>query len=113
MPIVVLRDFGRKRKLKPDGSIDKKNVSEEASSTISSYDINKVIGANTSYKEASLLDLHYGCGAMSTRLCLGANMAGVKLMTRWAMDLNKHDCEGFRWNHPETMVRDEAAEDSF
>ena len=113
MPTMVLRDFGRKRKLKSDDSKDKTNVSEEASSTISSDDINNVIGANTRYEEASLLDLYSGCGAMSTGLSLGANMAGVKLVTRWAMDLNKHACEGFRWNHPETMVRDEAAEDSF
>ena len=99
--------------MKSDGSKDKTNVNEEASSTISSDDINKVIGANTSYEEASLLDLYSGCGAMSMGLCLGANMTGVKLVTRWAMDLNKYVCEGFQWNHPETMVRNEAAEDSF
>ncbi|XWS47723.1 hypothetical protein CRYUN_Cryun13aG0009100 [Craigia yunnanensis] len=89
----------------------KTNVSEEASSTISSEDTNSVIRANTGYGEASLLDLYSGCGAMSTGLCLGANMAGVKLVTRWAVDLNKYACESLQWNHPETMVRNEAAED--
>ncbi|XVE56455.1 hypothetical protein DITRI_Ditri04bG0011200 [Diplodiscus trichospermus] len=90
---------------------DKTNVSEEASSTISTDDTNNVTGANTSYEEASLLDLYSGCGAMSTGLCLGANMAGVKLVTKWAVDINKYACESLQWNHPETMVRNEAAED--
>lgn len=31
--------------------------------------------------ELTLLDLYSGCGAMSTGLCYGANMAGVKLIT--------------------------------
>lgn len=31
--------------------------------------------------EMRLLDLYSGCGAMSTGLCLGANSAGVKLVT--------------------------------
>lgn len=32
-------------------------------------------------KEMKLLDLFSGCGAMSTGLCLGANMSGVHLVT--------------------------------
>ena len=92
MLIVVLIDFGRKRKLKSDGSKDKINVSEEALSTISSDDINNVIGANTRYEEASLLDLYSGCGAMSTGLCLGANMAGVKLVTVSCFTKFKQSC---------------------
>ncbi|XP_022737028.1 DNA (cytosine-5)-methyltransferase CMT3-like [Durio zibethinus] len=90
---------------------DKTNVSEESSSTISSDDTNSIIRGNTSCEEASLLDLYSGCGAMSTGLCLGANMAGVKLVTTWAVDLNKYACESLQKNHPETMVRNEAAED--
>jgi DNA (cytosine-5)-methyltransferase 1 len=31
--------------------------------------------------ELQLLDLYSGCGAMSTGLCLGANLAGVNLIT--------------------------------
>ncbi|XVF49453.1 hypothetical protein PTKIN_Ptkin04bG0013800 [Pterospermum kingtungense] len=89
----------------------KTNGCEEASSTISSEDTNNVIEADSSSQEASLLDLYSGCGAMSTGLCLGANMAGVKLVTRWAVDINKYACESLQWNHPETMVRNEAAED--
>ncbi|GMJ13672.1 chromomethylase 3 [Hibiscus trionum] len=89
----------------------KPNVSEEASSTISTDDSNCIIGANTSPEEATLLDLYSGCGAMSTGLCLGANMSGLKLVTRWAVDINKYACESLQWNHPETMVRNESAED--
>ncbi|XVF08541.1 hypothetical protein REPUB_Repub07fG0012100 [Reevesia pubescens] len=90
---------------------EKTNISEEASSTISSDDTNSVIGENTSKKDASLLDLYSGCGAMSTGLCLGANMAGLKLVTRWAVDLNEYACKSLQWNHPETAVRNESAED--
>jgi hypothetical protein len=31
--------------------------------------------------ELQLLDLYCGCGAMSTGLCLGANLAGANLVT--------------------------------
>ena len=34
-----------------------------------------------SLSEMTLLDLYSGCGAMSTGLCLGANMFGVNLVT--------------------------------
>lgn len=33
-----------------------------------------------SLSEMTLLDLYSGCGAMSTGLCLGANMSGVNLV---------------------------------
>lgn len=59
----------------------------------------------------ALLDLYSGCGAMSTGLCLGANLSGLNLVTKWAVDLNKHACESLRLNHPETQVRNETAED--
>ncbi|XP_039011094.1 DNA (cytosine-5)-methyltransferase CMT3-like isoform X2 [Hibiscus syriacus] len=90
---------------------EKTNVSEEASSTVSEDNLDNVIGANNDHKDASLLDLYSGCGAMSTGLCLGANMAGLKLVTKWAVDINKYACESLQWNHPETTVRNEPAED--
>ncbi|KAE8735020.1 DNA (cytosine-5)-methyltransferase CMT3 [Hibiscus syriacus] len=92
-------------------SEEKTNVSEEASSTVSEDNLDNVIGANDGHKDASLLDLYSGCGAMSTGLCLGANMAGLKLVTRWAVDINKYACESLQWNHPVTTVRNEPAED--
>ncbi|PIA29804.1 hypothetical protein AQUCO_05800108v1 [Aquilegia coerulea] len=59
--------------------------------------------------EMTLLDLYSGCGAMSTGLCLGAAASGVKLVTRWAVDVNEYACESLKWNHPETEVRNEDA----
>ncbi|KAG5517677.1 hypothetical protein RHGRI_038160 [Rhododendron griersonianum] len=41
---------------------------------VSKYNENKKV-------EMTLLDLYCGCGAMSTGLCLGANMGGVNLVT--------------------------------
>ncbi|KAK3033752.1 hypothetical protein RJ639_034194 [Escallonia herrerae] len=61
--------------------------------------------------EVMLLDLYSGCGAMSTGLCLGANLSGVKLTTKWAVDMNEHACASLKLNHPETQVRNECAED--
>ncbi|XP_057544800.1 DNA (cytosine-5)-methyltransferase 1-like [Amaranthus tricolor] len=61
--------------------------------------------------EMTLLDLYSGCGAMSTGLCLGATLAGVKLTNKWAVDLNEDACESLRRNHPETEVRNEMAEE--
>ncbi|KAJ0605724.1 putative DNA (cytosine-5-)-methyltransferase [Helianthus annuus] len=61
--------------------------------------------------EMTLLDLYSGCGAMSTGLCYGTNMAGVKLVTKWAVDINEHACESLKLNHAETQVRNEAADD--
>nr|GMD71538.1 DNA (cytosine-5)-methyltransferase CMT3-like [Ipomoea batatas] len=61
--------------------------------------------------EKTLLDLYSGCGAMSTGLCLGADNYGVKLVTKWAVDFNKHACDSLRLNHPETQVRNEPADD--
>ncbi|KAH7840043.1 hypothetical protein Vadar_011878 [Vaccinium darrowii] len=61
--------------------------------------------------EMTLLDLYCGCGAMSTGLCLGANMGGVNLVTKWAVDQNSNACKSLKHNHPETEVRNENAED--
>ncbi|MQL72106.1 hypothetical protein Taro_004438 [Colocasia esculenta] len=60
---------------------------------------------------ASLLDLYSGCGAMSTGLCLGAQLGGMNLETRWAVDFNKYACESLKLNHPNVQVRNEKAED--
>ncbi|KAM0847947.1 hypothetical protein ACQ4PT_054711 [Festuca glaucescens] len=67
--------------------------------------------ANTSQTTASLLDLYSGCGGMSTGLCLGAALAGMKLETRWAVDFNSHACKSLKSNHPHTEVRNRKAED--
>ncbi|GAV63981.1 DNA_methylase domain-containing protein/Chromo domain-containing protein/BAH domain-containing protein [Cephalotus follicularis] len=61
--------------------------------------------------EILLLDLYSGCGAMSTGLCMGATLSGVKVVTRWAVDINSYACQSLKLNHPETEVRNEAAED--
>ncbi|WOK92714.1 DNA (cytosine-5)-methyltransferase 1-like [Canna indica] len=58
-----------------------------------------------------LLDLYAGCGGMSTGLCLGAHLAGVKLVTRWAVDSCEPACASFRLNHTKTQVRNENADD--
>uniref|UniRef100_A0ACD5VBH7 Uncharacterized protein n=1 Tax=Avena sativa TaxID=4498 RepID=A0ACD5VBH7_AVESA len=62
-------------------------------------------------KTATLLDLYAGCGAMSTGLCLGAALSGIKLNTQWAVDLNTHACNSLKRNNPCTQVRNEKAED--
>ncbi|TVU47822.1 hypothetical protein EJB05_07431, partial [Eragrostis curvula] len=58
----------------------------------------------------SLLDLYSGCGAMSTVLCLGAALSGLKLETQWAIDMNTHACDSLKRNHPRSKVRNEKAE---
>ncbi|GBG82760.1 hypothetical protein CBR_g36290 [Chara braunii] len=55
----------------------------------------------------ALLDLYCGCGAMSTGLGYGVRSAGLKLETKWAVDLNREACESIRYNHPNTEVRNE------
>ncbi|XP_016513164.1 DNA (cytosine-5)-methyltransferase CMT3-like isoform X3 [Nicotiana tabacum] len=60
---------------------------------------------------SSFVSLPQGCGAMSTGLCLGADIGGVKLVTKWAVDLNQYACDSLKWNHPETAVRNESADD--
>ncbi|KAI3871705.1 hypothetical protein MKW92_050053 [Papaver armeniacum] len=59
----------------------------------------------------TLLDLYAGCGGMSTGLCMGAAKSGVDVVTRWAVDNNEDACRSLRYNHPETEVRHEKAED--
>ncbi|XP_023516647.1 DNA (cytosine-5)-methyltransferase CMT3-like isoform X1 [Cucurbita pepo subsp. pepo] len=99
-----------------------KRVGSETSSTISSEgdtngpcevtSIGDVTQAQQCCKpDVALLDLYSGCGAMSTGLCLGGNLSGVNLVTKWAVDLNQYACESLKFNHPETEVRNEMAED--
>ncbi|KAJ4979711.1 hypothetical protein NE237_010491 [Protea cynaroides] len=92
-------------------SAEVSRANTETSSTISS-DLS-LDGSTSESKsdEMTLLDLYSGCGAMSTGLCLGANLAGVNLVTKWAVDLNKFACESLKLNHPETQVRNESADD--
>ncbi|XP_047057529.1 DNA (cytosine-5)-methyltransferase CMT1-like [Lolium rigidum] len=91
----------------------------EATSDISSDDVDSskekpnddlVSPPDAQIKTAALLDLYSGCGAMSTGLCLGAALSGIKLITRWAVDLNTHACSSLKHNHPFTQVRNEKAE---
>ncbi|CAH8372234.1 unnamed protein product [Eruca vesicaria subsp. sativa] len=82
----------------------------DASSTISSESDSNCIQIPQK-KEKFLLDLYSGCGAMSTGLCMGASLSGIKLITKWAVDINSFACDSLRLNHPETEVRNEAAED--
>lgn len=60
--------------------------------------VNGVIRQN----EWTLLDLHVGCGAMSTGLCLGASISDIKLVIRWAVNVNQYACKCLNLNHPET-----------
>ncbi|XP_050375601.1 DNA (cytosine-5)-methyltransferase CMT3 [Argentina anserina] len=95
----------------------------ENSSTISSeIENNSVLADNSEHggtstiveqgkPEVTLLDLYSGCGGMSTGLCLGANLADLNLVTRWAVDMNPHALKSLKKNHTETEVREECAED--
>uniref|UniRef100_A0A7N0TGQ3 DNA (cytosine-5-)-methyltransferase n=1 Tax=Kalanchoe fedtschenkoi TaxID=63787 RepID=A0A7N0TGQ3_KALFE len=86
----------------------------ETPSTVS-YDVTTRTDAvefpPTKNSQLFLLDLYAGCGAMSLGLCLGSELAGFDLTTRWAVDLNEYACETLRNNHPETVVRNEMASD--
>nr|AQM49845.1 chromomethylase 3 [Boechera holboellii] len=84
------------------------------SSTISSDIVSEdeeASQATGAQREATLLDLYCGCGAMSTGLCMGAQLAGLNLATKWAVDMNAHACKSLEHNHPETQVRNLSAED--
>ncbi|XP_056866547.1 DNA (cytosine-5)-methyltransferase CMT3 [Raphanus sativus] len=61
--------------------------------------------------DATMLDLYCGCGAMSTGLCMGAQLSGLKLVTKWAVDNDKYAVQSIKYNHPKTEVRNESAED--
>uniref|UniRef100_A0ACD5VA28 Uncharacterized protein n=1 Tax=Avena sativa TaxID=4498 RepID=A0ACD5VA28_AVESA len=80
------------------------------SDTTSKVSSDNVDSEEISARKASLLDLYSGCGGMSTGLCLGAALAGVKLETRWAVNFNQFACKSLKYNHPNTEVRNEKAE---
>ncbi|KAI3824762.1 hypothetical protein L1987_06233 [Smallanthus sonchifolius] len=99
--------FSSYQNLPPDNEAD----GNESDSTISSESDSNVAVKDDKRSEMRMLDLYSGCGAMSTGLCLGANMANVNLVTRWAVDLNTYACQSLKLNHPETEARNESAED--
>ncbi|GMN41835.1 hypothetical protein TIFTF001_011048 [Ficus carica] len=84
------------------------NAADDAT-TACDGDIFRTVSSRKS--EMTLLDLYSGCGGMSTGLCIGARRSGVNLVTRWAVDKNSLACESLKLNHPETEVRNEAADD--
>lgn len=70
--------------------VENNTTAPESSSTISSdidaagvkFDCDEVCETSGRRKsEVALLDLYSGCGAMSTGLCLGANLSGLNLVT--------------------------------
>ncbi|KAK1613227.1 hypothetical protein QYE76_036900 [Lolium multiflorum] len=69
-----------------------------------------VVSPDAQMETATLLDLYSGCGAMSTGLCMGAPLSGLKLTTKWAVDMNKYACDSLKHNHPRAQVRNEKAE---
>ncbi|XP_015575099.1 DNA (cytosine-5)-methyltransferase CMT2 isoform X2 [Ricinus communis] len=87
------------------------NVVEAVSTTGGNTSLENMRSSESNKAELALLDLFSGCGGMSTGLCLGAKVSCVDLVTRWALDSNKSACESLKLNHPETNVRNEAAED--
>lgn len=68
---------------------DQKDGNESSSTLSSDIDMSvpspEVDSANAGVKskndEIRLLDMYSGCGAMSTGLCLGANLGSVNLVT--------------------------------
>ncbi|KAL6642585.1 hypothetical protein ACP70R_020766 [Stipagrostis hirtigluma subsp. patula] len=92
-------------------SVENGASGSDTTSGISSDDADLEMSSGTPGTTATLLDLYSGCGGMSTGLCLGAALAGLKLETRWAVDLNSFACESLKYNHPQTEVRNEKAEE--
>ncbi|CAE5963589.1 unnamed protein product [Arabidopsis arenosa] len=100
---------------------DTKMAVSESSTISSDTDVNEGAAAISENQEVSqetrvqrettLLDLYSGCGAMSTGLCMGAQLSGLNLVTKWAVDMNAHACKSLGHNHPETHVRNMSAED--
>ncbi|KAG6469020.1 hypothetical protein ZIOFF_073717 [Zingiber officinale] len=89
------------------------NTSGNMSSTMKESFAGNINSESLEKEDLAVLDLYSGCGGMSTGLCLGAAMAGVKLVTRWALDYSEPACISFKLNHPETQVRNETADDFF
>ncbi|CAL9028724.1 unnamed protein product [Prunus brigantina] len=109
-------DYSTFRSLITDNSLKNQNLpaynSIEAVSILSTANLLENMPSSETYNaELAVLDLYCGCGGMSTGLCLGAKLSRVNLVTRWALDSDKSACESLKLNHPETQVRNEAAED--
>ncbi|ONI05789.1 hypothetical protein PRUPE_5G024100 [Prunus persica] len=109
-------DYSTFRSLITDNSLKNQNLpaynSIEAVSILSTVNLLENMPSSETYNaELAVLDLYCGCGGMSTGLCLGAKLSCVNLVTRWALDSDKSACESLKLNHPETQVRNEAAED--
>ncbi|CAB4309496.1 unnamed protein product [Prunus armeniaca] len=109
-------DYSTFRSLITDNSLKNQNLpaynSIEAVSILSTANLLENMPSSETYNaELAVLDLYCGCGGMSTGLCLGAKLSCVNLLTRWALDSDKSACESLKLNHPETQVRNEAAED--
>ncbi|CAO1940415.1 unnamed protein product, partial [Urochloa humidicola] len=85
--------------------------SSETASSISSDNVDLEASSGTPRRIATMLDLYSACGGMSTGLCLGAALTGLKLETRWAVDLNSFACQSLKYNHPQTEVRNEKADE--
>ncbi|AQK46087.1 DNA methyl transferase2 [Zea mays] len=83
----------------------------DTASGISSDDVDLETSSSMPTRTATLLDLYSGCGGMSTGLCLGAALSGLKLETRWAVDFNSFACQSLKYNHPQTEVRNEKADE--
>ncbi|GJN20272.1 hypothetical protein PR202_gb07627 [Eleusine coracana subsp. coracana] len=83
----------------------------ETASAISSDEVDLEMSSGVLARSATLLDLYSGCGGMSTGLCLGGALAGLKLETKWAVDLNSYACDSLKYNHPQTEVRNEKADE--
>ncbi|KAK3157308.1 hypothetical protein QOZ80_2AG0119120 [Eleusine coracana subsp. coracana] len=83
----------------------------ETASAISSDEVDLEMSSGVLARTATLLDLYSGCGGMSTGLCLGGALAGLKLETKWAVDLNSYACDSLKYNHPQTEVRNEKADE--
>nr|AIU80190.1 chromomethylase [Hevea brasiliensis] len=114
LPFLTFQTIKSDNSIRDSGSSS--TISSESDSNNSIDDVNDAIGKPSKAhrcekSEMHLLDLYSGCGAMSTGLCMGASLSSVKLVTKWAVDINPNACKSLKINHPETEVRNEAAED--
>ncbi|ONK68287.1 uncharacterized protein A4U43_C05F9680 [Asparagus officinalis] len=110
-------DYSTFQTMEINNSVEKSDLSSSSCSGTDHVNVSKIemyrkeVYSKCEYKstELSLLDLYSGCGGMSTGLCLGAQIAGAKLVTRWAVDLDEAACESLKRNHPGTEVRTASA----
>ncbi|KAL8091291.1 DNA (cytosine-5)-methyltransferase 1-like [Apium graveolens] len=103
-------DMGYSEQLFTFNRINAAGISKVGTDTSSPVTSEICMASKAQESRKTVLDLYSGCGAMSTGLCLGAQLSGQRLVSRWAVDINTYACESLRKNHPETKVRNEAAE---